>query len=113
MSGRPAVIAATCSAALCLVLVGLMPGGAEAAAGPAMAPSAGPAMAPSAGPAMAPSAGPGTAPSAGLDLGRQPLPANDGFAAAAGGTTGGSAATPAHVYTVTSRKQLVDALSAA
>jgi pectate lyase len=46
-------------------------------------------------------------------LGRQPLPANDGFAAAAGGTTGGSAATSDHVYTVTTRQQLVDAFTAA
>src|SRR5690349_15785600 len=41
-------------------------------------------------------------------LGRQPLPANDGFAAADGGTTGGSAATSDHVYTATTRQQLVD-----
>jgi pectate lyase len=56
---------------------------------------------------------PANAEAPGIDLGRQALPANDGFAAAAGGTTGGSAATPAHVYTVTTRTQLVDALSAA
>ncbi|HLI69993.1 MAG TPA: pectinesterase family protein [Ktedonobacteraceae bacterium] len=46
----------------------------------------------------------------GLDLGRQVLPPNDGWASADGGTTGGSAATPDHVYTVTNREQLVQAL---
>ncbi len=42
--------------------------------------------------------------------GRLPLPANDGWAAATGGTTGGSAAAPANVYTVSTRAQLVQAL---
>lgn len=92
MSGRLAVFAVTCSAVLCLVtLVVITPGRAVAASGSVSFPD----------------------PGLGLGLGRQPLPANDGFAAANGGTTGGSAATPDHVYTVTSRKQLVDALSAA
>ncbi len=45
-----------------------------------------------------------------LDPGRQPLPANDGWAAANGGTTGGSTAAPANIYTVTNREQLVQAL---
>lgn len=49
----------------------------------------------------------------GWQWGRQPLPTNDGFAAADGGTTGGSAATPDHVYTVTTRQQLVDTFKAA
>ncbi|GLV60125.1 hypothetical protein KDH_69480 [Dictyobacter sp. S3.2.2.5] len=47
----------------------------------------------------------------GLDLGRQALPANDGWASADGGTSGGSTATLDHVYTVTNREQLVQALS--
>ena len=42
--------------------------------------------------------------------GHQPLPANDGWAAATGGTTGGSAADPANIYTVTTRAQLIQAL---
>src|SRR5258707_5906365 len=46
----------------------------------------------------------------GQDPGRQVLPANDGWASAEGGTTGGSAATSAQVYTVTNREQLVQAL---
>jgi pectate lyase len=46
---------------------------------------------------------------AGSRLGRQILPADDGFAAANGGTTGGSAATPAHVYTAATLAQLVGA----
>lgn len=46
----------------------------------------------------------------GQGLGRQTLPANDGWASANGGTTGGAAATPDHVYTVTNREQLVQAL---
>lgn len=44
------------------------------------------------------------------DLGHQALPTNDGWAASSGGTTGGSTATSAYVYTVTSRAQLVQAL---
>lgn len=44
------------------------------------------------------------------DLGRQVLPPNDGWAAAAGGTAGGANATAAHIYTVTNHKELVQAL---
>src|SRR5947209_17184889 len=46
----------------------------------------------------------------GLDLGREVLPPNDGWASANGGTTGGAAATPDQVVTVTNREQLVQAL---
>ncbi len=42
--------------------------------------------------------------------GRQILPRNDGWAAAGGGTTGGARASRAHVYTVSTREQLVQAL---
>ncbi|WP_033342380.1 pectate lyase family protein [Catenuloplanes japonicus] len=45
-----------------------------------------------------------------VDLGRQTLPANDGWAAAGPGTTGGSTADDAHVFTVRSRAELVTAL---
>ncbi|MET8079843.1 pectate lyase [Streptomyces sp. NPDC005303] len=44
------------------------------------------------------------------DLGRDTLPAPDGWAAEGAGTTGGSAADSAHVYTVTDRAGLVRAL---
>ncbi|MEH0422319.1 pectate lyase family protein [Streptomyces sp. B21-083] len=44
------------------------------------------------------------------DLSRDTLPANDGWAAADGGTTGGAAADDAHVFTVRSRGELVRAL---
>lgn len=44
------------------------------------------------------------------DLGRDTLPANDGWAAADGGTRGGAAADDAHVFTVRSRGELVRAL---
>ncbi|MER7897980.1 pectate lyase [Streptomyces sp. NPDC096046] len=44
------------------------------------------------------------------DIGRDTLPAHDGWAAAAGGTTGGAAADDAHVHTVTDRAGLVRAL---
>ncbi len=44
------------------------------------------------------------------DLSRETLPANDGWAAADGGTTGGAAADDAHVFTVRSRAELVSAL---
>ncbi|AXG57399.1 putative secreted pectate lyase [Streptomyces lincolnensis] len=44
------------------------------------------------------------------DLGRDTLPANDGWAAAGAGTTGGSAADADHVFTVTDRAGLVRAL---
>lgn len=43
-------------------------------------------------------------------LGRQALPANDGWAASGPGTTGGSAATDEQVHIVSSRAQLVQAL---
>lgn len=46
----------------------------------------------------------------GKDAGREVLPKNDGWAAADGGTTGGSTADSAHVYIVTNREQLVQAL---
>jgi pectate lyase len=45
------------------------------------------------------------------DLGRETLPANDGWAASAPGTTGGSAAVPAQVYVVANRQELVAALN--
>lgn len=45
-----------------------------------------------------------------LDAGRQALPANDGWASATTGTTGGSAAAAANIYTVTTHAQLVQAL---
>ncbi|MET7734427.1 pectate lyase [Streptomyces sp. NPDC005402] len=44
------------------------------------------------------------------DISRDTLPANDGWAAEGEGTTGGSAADSAHVYTVTDRAGLVRAL---
>src|SRR5258708_24988108 len=44
------------------------------------------------------------------DLVRQVLPANDGWAAATTGTTGGVAADAAHVSIVTNRTELVQAL---
>ena len=47
---------------------------------------------------------------AGADLGRATLPANDGWASATTGTTGGSAADADHVFTVSTRSQLVAAL---
>ncbi|WP_327694046.1 pectate lyase family protein [Streptomyces sp. NBC_00459] len=45
------------------------------------------------------------------DISRDTLPANDGWAAADGGTTGGAAADDAHVFTVRSRAELVRALA--
>ncbi|WP_432460048.1 pectate lyase family protein [Agarivorans sp. QJM3NY_25] len=48
-----------------------------------------------------------------MDMARVVMPANDGWAAAEGPVTGGAKATDAHVYTVSSRKALVDALLAA
>jgi pectate lyase len=45
------------------------------------------------------------------DLGRETLAPNDGWASLGAGTTGGSAATPDHVYTVHNRKELVAALN--
>ena len=52
--------------------------------------------------------GPGLPP--GEVLGRETLAPNDGWASFTTGTTGGSAATPDHVYTVTNRQELVAAL---
>ena len=46
-----------------------------------------------------------------VELGRQTLPANDGWAAQGTGTTGGAAADAAHVFTVRSRSALVAALA--
>ncbi|MEU3446833.1 polysaccharide lyase family 1 protein [Streptomyces thermolilacinus] len=48
----------------------------------------------------------------GRDLARQTLPAGDGWASADGGTTGGAAADPAHVHTVTTWAQFRAALAA-
>ncbi|MEU9284470.1 polysaccharide lyase family 1 protein [Streptomyces sp. NPDC048275] len=45
-----------------------------------------------------------------VDLAHQVLPAKDGWAASGTGTTGGSKADSAHVYTVSTRAQLVKAL---
>src|SRR6185436_5818905 len=47
------------------------------------------------------------------DLAHETLPANDGWGSFSSGTTGGSAATADHVYTVTNRQELVAALAAA
>src|SRR6188474_360068 len=44
------------------------------------------------------------------DIGRQTLPANDGWASTSPGTTGGTLATDANIFTVTNRAQLVAAL---
>jgi pectate lyase len=65
-----------------------------------------------AGPALAAPAKPpaGPMPASFTALGRQTLPANDGWAAATTGTTGGSAADAAHVFTVANRSELVAAL---
>ncbi|WP_229072968.1 polysaccharide lyase family 1 protein [Actinoplanes sp. DH11] len=57
--------------------------------------------------AVPPSAAPAVLPAAA----RQVLPANDGWAAAAGGTTGGSAADDAHVFVVRNRSELATALA--
>ncbi|MCX4972917.1 polysaccharide lyase family 1 protein [Streptomyces sp. NBC_00620] len=45
-----------------------------------------------------------------VDLAHQTLPAKDGWAASGSGTTGGSQADSAHVFTVSTRAQLVKAL---
>jgi len=45
------------------------------------------------------------------DLGLETLAPGDGWASLAAGTTGGSAAAPDHVYTVTNRQELVAALA--
>lgn len=52
-------------------------------------------------------------PELGRDLGREVLPPNDGWAAEGSGTTGGAAASPDHVYSVTNRSELVAALDKA
>ncbi|MEU8206087.1 pectate lyase [Streptosporangium sp. NPDC049046] len=46
------------------------------------------------------------------DLGRQTLPANDGWAAEGSGTTGGAAAPASNVHTVSTRTELATALAA-
>ncbi len=48
--------------------------------------------------------------SAALDLARQSLPANDGWAAAGTGTSGGSAADDAHIAVASNRAELIAAL---
>ncbi|MFF6876297.1 polysaccharide lyase family 1 protein [Streptomyces sp. NPDC012474] len=53
-----------------------------------------------------------TAQAGGRDLGREVLPAKDGWASQGTGTTGGSAADAAHVYTVTTWEQFKAALKA-
>ena len=45
------------------------------------------------------------------DLGTEVLSENDGWAAFGAGTTGGSQAVPAQVYTVTNRAELIAALN--
>ena len=45
-------------------------------------------------------------------LAHETLGPNDGWASFSGGTTGGAAATADHVYTVTNRQELIDALAA-
>jgi pectate lyase len=45
------------------------------------------------------------------DLGRETLPANDGWASSAPGTTGGAAAAAAQIYVVANRQELVAALN--
>ncbi|MFF4208764.1 hypothetical protein ACFYZE_05170 [Streptomyces sp. NPDC001796] len=49
----------------------------------------------------------------GVDLAHQALPAKDGWAASGSGTTGGAQADSAHVFTVSTRAQLVKALGSA
>jgi pectate lyase len=58
-----------------------------------------------------PAANASTTPSAAaLAIAQEVLPANDGWAAADGGTTGGSAADDAHIFVVHNRLELVNAL---
>lgn len=47
------------------------------------------------------------------DIGRQVMPANDGWAAAEGAVTGGSEAKPENDFTVSTRKELFDAVAKA
>ncbi|MDH2425185.1 pectate lyase [Sphaerisporangium sp. TRM90804] len=61
--------------------------------------------------AAAPPGADGSRSGGAVPLGRQVLPAGDGWASATTGTTGGSAADAAHVFTVTDRKGLVAALA--
>src|SRR3954452_20601243 len=58
-----------------------------------------------------PSVGPGADTRTSLAWGRQPLPADDGWAAYSTGTTGGSGADAAHVYAVHDRVGLDSALA--
>jgi pectate lyase len=67
-------------------------------------------LAGAAGPAAAAPAAGSPIPASATDLGRQTLPANDGWAAASSGTTGGAAAAADHVFTVSTRSELVAAL---
>ncbi|MEV4343801.1 polysaccharide lyase family 1 protein [Actinoplanes sp. NPDC049596] len=60
--------------------------------------------------AAAQAAASGTVPSSALRLGRQTLAADDGWAAAGAGTTGGSAADDAHVAVARNRAELIAAL---
>src|SRR5262245_48964852 len=53
----------------------------------------------------------GAMPAAAQNLGRETLPANDGWAAFGTGTTGGAAAVPTQVYTVRTRRELIAALN--
>ncbi|MEV8306485.1 pectate lyase [Streptomyces flavidovirens] len=79
------------AAALALLLVCLaLPPGAEAATPPATSPA--------------------PVPGSGRDLGREVLATDDGWAAEGAGTTGGSTADAAHVFTVRNRAQLAAAL---
>src|SRR5262245_3776168 len=55
---------------------------------------------------------PATASSSHTPLGRQVLPAGDGWAAEGTGTTGGAAAPPENVHVVSTRAELVTALAA-
>ncbi|GAA5161126.1 PbsX family transcriptional regulator [Viridibacterium curvum] len=52
------------------------------------------------------------APTSSQDLGRQVLPANEGWAASGAGVDGGSKAKAEHVFTVSNRAELVKALAA-
>jgi pectate lyase len=99
MSVRPAVAAALAA----VVALGI--------AGPPGTAHAGTASAAlSASPAW--SAGLAAVPPAAMRLARQPLPADDGWAAAGPGTTGGAAADDAHVAVAHSRAELIAALGA-
>lgn len=79
-----------------------------AAAAALLAGPAGPAAATPGATSAAPSRAAG--PASAAALARQVLPADDGWAAATTGTTGGAAADAAHVFTVSTRSELVAAL---